>query len=365
MTTRQPERPVDEQRVEEFAGKLFELTTGGMLCYLLAIGHRTGLFVAAAQGPATSAELAERAGLNERYVREWLGAMATGGIFTYDPGTASFALPPEHAICLTGGGSANLAPLALMTVHVGEHVDGVIRAFREGGGVPYEAFRPRFTDVMDAMSRGLYDEQLVTGILALTGDLPQRLTSGIRAADVGCGTGHAINVLAEAYPASSFTGFDFGADAIEQAKAEAAQRGLSNATFEVCDVEQLRVDRPFDAVFAFDAIHDQAAPATVLRRVYDALVPGGYFVMMDIKASSDLAGNMENPLAPMLYAVSTLHCMTVSLARGGAGLGTVWGEQLARTMLTDAGFTGIEVHDVPDDPMDSIYLCRKPGSTLE
>ncbi|PXY32488.1 class I SAM-dependent methyltransferase [Prauserella muralis] len=339
---------------------MFGFVTGGLLSHLVAVGHHTGLFEAASRGPATSAELAARAGLQERYVREWLGAMATGGVFTYDPATATFTLPPEHAVSLTGTGAANLAPVALIASLLGEHVDGVTRAFREGGGVPYEEFRPRFTGVMDALSRGLFDEHLLTGILPAAGRLAGRLADGIRVADVGCGTGHALHVLAGAYPASTFTGYDLGADAIASARTEAGELGLDNVTFEVCDVELLPTEPPFDAVFAFDAIHDQAAPAAVLRRIHDALVPGGWFVMMDIKASSDLAANLDNPLAPLLYAVSTLHCMTVSLARGGAGLGTVWGEELARTMLAEAGFTGIEVHDVPDDPMDSVYVCRRP-----
>jgi len=354
--------PLDEDRVEAFAGELFETYTRGLLSFMIDIGYRTGLFEAAARGPATSAELAARAGLQERYVREWLGAMATGGVFGYAADTGAYTLPAEHAACLTGGGSANLAPFSQVPGLLAEHLDGVAQSFRAGGGVPYERFRPRFTDVMDALNRGLFDEQLITGILPLTGDLPARLAAGgARVADLGCGTGHSTNLLAAAYPAATFVGYDLAADAIGKARAEAAGMGLSNVTFEVCDVATLPVDRPFEAVFAFDAIHDQAAPAAVLRRVHDALVPGGWFVMVDIKADSDLAGNLGNPVAPLLYALSTLHCLTVSLAWGGTGLGTVWGEQLARRMLTEAGFGEVTVHDVPEDPLNSLYLCRKDG----
>jgi SAM-dependent methyltransferase len=342
---------------EAFAERIFGIYTDSMLTLMLDIGHRTGLFDAAAQGPATSAELSKRAGLQERYVREWLGAMTTGGVVTYDPDTETFSLPPAHAACLAGDGSANLAPLSVITGHLATHLDGVIHAFREGGGVPYEAFRPRFTEVMDNLSRGFLDGQLLAGVLPLTGDLPDRLTEGIRVADIGCGTGHAINLLAAEYPASSFVGYDIGADAIAQARAEAERMGLTNARFEVRDV----VDLPgeLDAIFAFDAIHDQADPAGVLRATYRALRPGGVFVMFDIKASSHLERNVDNPLAPFLYSISTLHCMTVSLALGGAGLGTCWGEELARQMLADAGFEILSVSDVPDDPMDVVYLSRK------
>jgi len=130
----------------------------------------------------------------------------------------------------------------------------------------------------------------------------------------------------------------------------------------VLDVARLPAQPAVDAVFAFDAIHDQVDPAGVLARIFDALAPAGVFVMVDIKAHSNLEDNLHNPFAPMLYAVSTLHCMTVSLAHDGAGLGTVWGEELARTMLADAGFVDVTVHDVPDDPLDVVYVARKPAA---
>jgi hypothetical protein len=144
---------LDQAEVEAFAGRLMELYTGGMLTYLVDIGHRTGLFAALAEGPATSAELAARADLQERYVREWLAAMATGGIVDYEPGSGSFRLPAERAACLTGRGAANLAPLSRLDTHLAKHVDAVARAFREGGGVPYAEFRPELTDVIDALGR--------------------------------------------------------------------------------------------------------------------------------------------------------------------------------------------------------------------
>ncbi|MGH3863228.1 class I SAM-dependent methyltransferase [Actinokineospora sp.] len=350
---------IDESKVEEFAGTLFDTYSKSLLTFMIDIGHRTGLFDAAAQGPATSAELAARAGLQERYVREWLGALTTGGVFEYDPGTAAYTLPAEHALCLSGGGSANLAPTSLITALLGSHLDELVTAFREGGGVSYDRFRPRFTSVMDGMSRGYFDGQLIDGVLPLTGDLPLRLDAGIRVADIGCGTGHAANLLAAAYPASEFVGYDLGADAVDQARAEAASMGLTNVRFEVQDVAALPSAPPFDAVFAFDAIHDQADPAGVLRAIHAALAPGGVFVMFDTKASSNLEDNVGNPIAPLLYSVSVLHCMTVSLAVGGAGLGTAWGQQLASRMLDDAGFDLVSISDVPDDPMDCLYVAGK------
>lgn len=349
---------LDETRVAAFGEKLVGTYVDGMVTLMVDLASRTGLLDALATGPGTSEEIAARAGLTERYVRECLGSLVTAGIAEYDPATRQYSLPPEHAVLLTGEGSLNMAPISRFVTLLANHVPGVAEVFRTGGGVPYEAYRPEFTDVMDGFSRGLMDGQLLDGILPLTGELPARLTEGARVVEIGCGTGHALNLMARAYPRSSFTGYDLAGDAITQARAEAADWGLTDVSFEVLDVAQLPTEPPATAVFAFDAIHDQADPAGVLSRARAALEPGGWFVMVDIKAASALEDNVGNPMAPWLYAISTLHCMTVSLAQGGAGLGTVWGEQLARRMLADAGFVDVAVHDVPDDPFNSVYVAR-------
>lgn len=349
---------IDGTRVEQFAERLFTTYTESAVTLMIDLAHRTGLLETLGAGPGTSGELAERAGLVERYVRECLAALVTARIVDLDPSTGRYSLPAEHAVCLTGPGSLNLAPFSLITTLLAPHVPGVARAFREGGGVPYDAFRPEFTEIMDGMSRGLMDGQLIDGILPLAGDLTDRLDAGIRAADVGCGTGHAVNLMARAYPRSTFTGFDISDDAIVAARAEAAEWRLPNARFEVLDATRLPADPPFDAVFAFDAIHDQVDPAGVLERIHAALAPGGLFLMFDIKGASAVEDNLANPFAPLLYGISTLHCMTVSLAGGGAGLGTMWGEQLALSMLSDAGFADVTLHDVPDDPLDTLYVAR-------
>jgi SAM-dependent methyltransferase len=359
--TATPERSVDSGRVEAFAGRLLSTYTESVVTLLIDLGFRTGLLDALAAGEGTSAELAERAGLVERYVRECLGGLVTAGIVEHSPVSGTYVLPAEHAVCLAGGGSRDLAPISRITALLGRHVGAVADAFRTGGGVPYTAFRPEFTAVMDDVSRGFVDGQLIDGLLPLTGDLPDRLAGGVRVADIGCGTGHAVNVLARAFPRSQFTGYDIAADAIERARAEAEDWDLVNATFEVCDVARLPSDPPFSAVFAFDAVHDQADPAGVLARVHQALEPGGVLAMLDIAAATALEDNVGNPLAPWLYGVSTMHCLTVSLAEGGAGLGAVWGRELATRMLAEAGFTDVTVHDVPDDPLDVLFVARRPA----
>jgi SAM-dependent methyltransferase len=330
---------MDGEQVEQFLGKLMSIYTGSMLSYMIDIGDRTGLFDAAAHGPATSDELATRAGLAERYVREWLGALVAGGIFDYDPATRTYALPPARLACLTAG-PANLAPISRLNTLLGKHVHQVVRAFREGGGVPYAEFRPEFTDVMDAIGRGAYDTFLLDAYVSLVPGLVENLEAGARVADVACGTGHALVVLARAFPASNFAGYDLDDGAIARARAEADGAELRNVAFETVD----------------------AAP--VLERVHAALRPGGFFFMKEPHAADTLEENAMNPMAAVQYALSTLHCMTVSLAHDGAGIGTVFGEGMARRMLAEAGFVDVEVHPAPGDPMDAIYVSRKaPASS--
>lgn len=360
MTTVSPEPTVDEQAVEEFAGRLLRHYTGAALTYLIEIGRRTGLLDAAAAEPATSQKLAARAGLAERHVREWLGAMATGGIVEYETATGRYWLPREHAACLTGQGVDNLAPLAFFTVVLAKHVPAVSEAFRSGGGVAYSDYLPELHDVMEALWGPIYDTLLVDQIVPLAPGLTQKLAAGARAADIACGTGRALIALATAYPASTFTGYDLDDTAIDRARTRAADLNLTNLTFQTRDAATLTATEPFDAVFVFNAIHDQATPAVVLRRIHDALTPGGTFLMNEPRLSSNLDDNLVNPMAPFIYAVSTLHCLPVSLAADGAGLGTAFGEQTARQLLADAGFGETTVHDAPGDPGNAVFVTHKP-----
>lgn len=352
------ETPLDPDKLEAAAGTVLSLYAGSMLTYMIDIGHRTGLLAVAAQRPGTSDDLAARAGLQERYVREWLGAMVTGGVFEYDPSTKTYTLPAELGAVLTGG-PLPLAVMAAMNTHLGKQVHEVARAFREGGGVPYAAYRPEFTDVMDAVGRVLYDTALVDVYLPLVDGLTARLDAGATVADIACGTGHALVVLARRFPASTFVGIDLDEGAIARARAEAAGAGLTNVRFEVADAAHLAYTDRFDAVFVFDAVHDQVDPAGVLGCIHRALQPGGVFVMKEPRAADSLEGNIGNPFAPILYSVSTLHCMTVSLAHGGAGIGTMFGEQLALGLLRDAGFSDVTVLPAPGDPADGVYIARK------
>ncbi len=349
---------VDAAAVEEFAAKLIETITGGLITCLIEIGRRVGLFELAAAGPATSAELAERGGLQERYVREWLAAMATAGIVEYDADNGRFWLPVQHAAVLTGDTYDNLAPVAYLASAVIRRGDAVARCFTDGGGVPWSAYVPEMHDVMDVLWQPMYRDILVQQILPLAPGLVEALENGTRVADVACGSGNGTLVMARHFPNSTFVGFDLDADAISIARTRAG--GLSNISFEVADAGTLACDEPFGAAFVFNSVHDQARPLQVLRSIRSILEPGGTFLMNEPRISSNLEDNIGNPVAPMTYAISLLHCRTVSLAEGGAGLGTGWGEQVALALLSHAGFGSVEVHDAPGDPGNAIFITHRP-----
>jgi 2-polyprenyl-3-methyl-5-hydroxy-6-metoxy-1,4-benzoquinol methylase len=350
---------VDAAAVEEFAAKLVETITGGLLTSLIDIGRRTQLFELATAGPATSAELAERGGLQERYVREWLAAMATAGIFEYDAENRRFWLPVEHAAVLTGDTYDNLSPVAYLVSVITRQGDAVAKCFTEGGGVPWAAYLPEMHDVMDVLWQPMYRDLLVQQILPLAPGLVEKLESGTRVADVACGSGNGTLVMARRFPRSTFVGYDQDAAAVAVARSRA--RGLTNVSFEVADAATLTADRPFGVAFVFTAVHDQARPLEVLTSIWSLLEPGGTLLMNEPCISSNLEDNIDNPIATMTYSISLLHCMTVSLAEGGAGLGTGWGEQVALALLSDAGFGPVDVHDAPGDPGNAIFVTHRPG----
>ena len=165
--------------------------------------------------------------------------------------------------------------------------------------------------------------------------------------------------MAQRFPNSRFTGWDFSEEAIAAARREAEELGAGNATFEVKDAATIDGSQTFDLVTVFDAIHDQAQPARVLAGIAGALKPGGVFLCVDVAGSSNVEENLDHPLGPLLYSVSTFHCMTVSLALDGAGLGTMWGEQKANEMLREAGFTEVETKKIPEDIINVYYVARK------
>jgi SAM-dependent methyltransferase len=344
----------------EFARRMIHMMNEAMLALMVSVGHRTGLFdVMATMPAATSGQIASRAELDERYVREWLCAMTTGTIVDHDDATGTFSLPADHAAWLTrAAGPDNLAMDAQYVGLLALVEDQVVECFRHGGGVPYSSF-PKFQALMAEDSGAVRDATLIGVTIPLVQGLTNRLEDGIDVADVGCGSGHAANLIAEAFPRSRVVGFDFSDTGLAAAKAEADSRGLTNVRFCKRDAARLGETARFDLITTFDAVHDQARPDLVLAGIAAALRPDGVYLCVDIAASSTLSENLDHPLGPFCYTISCMHCMTVSLADGGMGLGAMWGEQKALQMLSDAGFTSVDVEHVDGDIINTYFIATK------
>jgi 2-polyprenyl-3-methyl-5-hydroxy-6-metoxy-1,4-benzoquinol methylase len=351
----------DRQRAEAFAGRLLQTLNDGALCLMVSIGHRTGLFDTLRDlKPATSAEIARAARLNERYVREWLGAMVTSGVVEIDPASGRYSLPAEHAAALTRAAAAdNMAVFAQYIGELGSVEGDIVECFTHGGGVPYEKFG-RFHEVMAEDSGQSVMSSLESHILPLVPGLRERLERGIRVLDVGCGRGRIVTRLATLYPRSRFVGMDLSEDAIAYAQRHAF--GLTNVEFvarDLSDFDLTAESGAFDFIATFDAVHDQARPLKVLQGIFRALRPDGVYLMQDISGTGHVHKDVEHPLGTLLYTVSCMHCMTVSLAQGGEGLGAMWGEEKTREYLARAGFREVIKKRLAHDVQNNWYVVRK------
>ena len=350
---------LDHTAAERFSDRMAALIDGGAVVMMMAVGHRNGLFDTLARlPPSTSAEISNAAALAERYVREWLSVMTTGGIVEYAPETQTFWLPPEHAACLTRNGSlGNLAVYAQFVALMGQVQERTLECFETGAGLCYHDY-PDFHRVMSEDSNQTVVAQLFAELLPLVPGLTARLEAGIDVLDAGCGRGKALIAMARRFPRSRFTGYDLCADAISDARANAATEGLGNVRFKVRDLGRFDERQRYDFLVSFDAVHDQRDPQDLLRRLRRALRPGGNYLMQDIGGSARLENNLDFPMASLLYAISCMHCTPVSLGQGGAGLGTMWGWETAEQMLREAGFDQVRREVLPHDPMNVWFVAR-------
>jgi 2-polyprenyl-3-methyl-5-hydroxy-6-metoxy-1,4-benzoquinol methylase len=288
--------------------------------------------------------------------------MVTSGVVEINAATNRFSLPSEHAASLTRAAAANnMAVFAQYIAVLGGVEDDIVKCFKHGGGVPYARY-PRFHEVMAEDSGQSVLSSLELHILPLVPALTERLTAGIRVLDVGCGRGRIMTRLATLYPNSRFTGMDLSREAIEYARNEASRCGLGNIEFIATDVSDFDTTAPpesFDFITTFDAIHDQARPLNVLKGIHRALKPDGVYLMQDISGSSHVHKNIAHPLGTLLYTASCMHCMTVSLAQGGEGLGAMWGEEQTREYLQRAGFRTITTHRLAHDIQNNWYVVTK------
>lgn len=259
---------------------------------------------------------------------------------------------------LTRSAEANFAATFQFLPQLGSVEEQVIRCFREGGGVPYCAYCG-FHSIMAEESEQTVVKALFDHILPLADGVMEQLEAGIDVLDLGCGRAHALMAMAERYPRSHFRGLDLSQEAIDWAGSRAADRGLGNIDFVVQDATTFDEVAAYDLITTFDSIHDQAHPDRVLEGIHRALRPGGTYLMQDIAVSSHLEKNIGHPIAPFVYTISCMHCMTVSLAQGGAGLGAAWGEELAVLMLREAGFGQVDVRRLDHDIQNNFYIMRK------
>lgn len=351
---------LDPSKIDTFGERLLAILNSSGVAALISLGHRSGLFDRMAEmAPSTTDQIARHADLNERYVREALSGLLVSGIVEHDPDAKTWWLPAEHAALLTRAASPNnFAAFMQYAAQLGSVEDKVLACFRSGGGVPYSEFS-RFHEIMAEDSGQTVIPALFEHIIPLAPDLEAKLEAGADVLDLGCGRGVALRTMAKRYPRSRFLGLDLSGEAVAWANEQVETEGLTNIRYEVADAGAIDLVDAFDVVFTFDAVHDQARPDRVLANIARALRPDGVYLMQDIHASSLPHENVDHPAGPFLYAISTMHCMTVSLAQeGGMGLGTMWGRQLAEKMLKEAGFNRVEVKRLAHDFQNDYYIVR-------
>ena len=343
----------------DFSNYLIDVINKSSLSLMLSIGHRTKLFdVLSVLSPSTVEEIASKSKLNERYIKEWLGAMVTGKIIEYDSFTNKFWISKEKAQYLTRENNIYNFSASMQWIPILSQVeDKIVECFVKGGGVPYSSYN-RFHEVMAEESYQTVVVGLIKYILPLVPNLITDLKNGIRVLDIGCGKGKAVNLMAQHFPKSNFYGYDLSNEAISDAIKEAQDMNNSNVSFKIQDILNLTLNDKFDLITAFDAIHDQPKPDLVLKNIYNSLSDNGVFLMQDILASTPLKDNISHPLGTFLYTISCLHCMSVSLSQNGAGLGAMWGKEKAISMLKEAGFEYVEVKTLSHDFQNYYYICH-------
>jgi len=351
---------LDPKKVEEVTDKAIGYLSGAGVSALVYLGDRLGLYRALSEsGASTSAELAVKAGLHERWVREWLHGQASAGLVRYT-GDGRFELTSEQAAALAdeenpafvGGGFALIIPLL-------QRWERLFESFRTGRGVPYNELGADHALGENRFSSPWMRANLIPVILpGLDGVVP-KLTAGAKVADVGCGSGKALLEMANAYPCSDFHGYDSSELAIGLAEAQLARSGLRNVTFHRAAAKGLPRDASFDFVLTWDCLHDMTDPAGAMSSIRAAIKPDGTWLIVDINGMPSPEENYAHPLGALLYSFSVLDCLSCSTCEeGGAGLGTLGlPESVARKMTADAGFTRFSVRDF-GNPLNSFYQVR-------
>lgn len=349
----------DMQKVEELAFRVVSDGGGAFTVGLAYIGDRLGIFKAMkGVGMLTSMELARKTGLNERYVREWLRAMVAAEYLDYDTASGKYLMTEEQAMVLADEESPAFVGGALhMSIPTLLNVPRLMEIFKTGGGIPYSEIGEEIPEAIERFFRPGYRHQLNQKWLPAVPGLVDRLKAGALIGDVGCGCGQSSAALAQAYPKSTVIGIDNDAKSIERAKSLAFSQGLKNVEFLTIPADKIPRGKKFDLVCAFDCIHDMVDPKATLKAIRESLSDDGVFLWLEPNASENPLEN-RNPVGKIFSTISPLHCMTVSLAHGGEGLGTVIGETGARSLARDAGFSRFEKASI-EDPFNQFFILEK------
>ena len=361
MSPETTSRPVDGDALKEMMGLVFGAFGGAVTSAMIHLGDRLGLYRALEDGEGVDSQtLARRTGLDERWLREWLQQQGAAGVLEYRE-EGRFALSAEGAAVLAneehpafGCGFFSQLPQTMAVL------EKLPESFRTGLGLPYDALGPEGARGVERGFAPWFRRLLVPVALPRIEGLVTRLQQGAAVADVGCGAGVALVEMARAFPRSDFHGYELSRHALERAAVNAREAGVLNLHFHDVSDDPLPGDERFDLVTTFDCLHDMTDPQGAMQAIRSSIRPDGIWLICDIKARASYEENVErNPMAPLMYGMSVMTCMSSALAEpGGAGLGTLGlHRELLREMTEKAGFTSLEDLEV-DHPVNAFYLAR-------
>ena len=327
---------VNEERLNAFLGKAVGDLGAAISAVLILLGDELNLYKELAKEPLTSAELARRTGTDERYIREWLANQAAGGYAEYDGATGKYFLNEEQALCLADPRGPVDLPGAYSIVQDLFHVkERALDNFRTGKGMEWGEHHACLFHGTERFFRAGYNANLLSSWLPALDGVVEKLTRGARAADVGCGHGASVVLMAKAFPKSEFVGIDYHDASIETSRRRAAEAGARNVRFEAADATSYK-DRDFDFIAFFDCLHDMADPVAAVRHARQALKPDGTCMLVEPFAGNRVEDNL-NPVGRVYYGASALICVPVSLARRGPALGAQAGESRLRDVVVEQG----------------------------
>ena len=349
---------MDETRAEALSERIFTETVGGMGLLAVYLGHRLGLFKELANnGTVTVSQLAKRTQLSERYVREWLLAVATSGYVEADANGERFTLPEEHAAVLADENSPFFLGAFPGILHgLAMAMEPLLEAFKSEGGVPYEDYGEYFRESVSLSNRPMYQHDYAQKWIPAMPEIEDKLIQGARVADIGCGVGWSCIFLAKHFKKAIIDGFDLDEESIAEARHFAEQYGVSDRVqFHVCAIEELELTAPYDLVTAFECLHDLPYPVISLRRMREMASPGGTVFIADEAAGEGFSDNNDHPLGRFFYNVSVLHCLPQAMVFPDAvGTGTAISESTVRNYAHEAGFSSVKVIDI-ENPFFRFY----------